>query len=63
MDDCPARLMLDDICFVHGMIVSLMGHKIRTPNPCSEGTGSKMGRRDRLAEQTSIEPYEYINDY
>lgn len=41
------------------MAVSLMGHKTRTPNPYSERTDSKMGRRDRLAENAYIEHYGY----
>lgn len=41
------RLMLS-VCCVHGMVVSLMGHKIRKPNPYSERTDSKMAENKYL---------------
>ena len=48
------RLMFG-VCCVHGMVIRLMCHKNRTPNPYSERTDSNMGRRDRMAENTNIE--------
>lgn len=46
------QMLMLRVCCVQGIVVSLLGHMIGTPNSYSERPDNKMGRGDRLAENT-----------